>query len=524
MTISRESMTVSESEVTMVEMNDTYDKIDEELSGTGAGCLDIHSPLRSSMLYVGAFGVIGQLVALTTFTPFQLAANVGKQTTEIGATLLTFGIGLFLGVMSLKSKSISVDILMLVISAITVVVLIALPFNRSFAMLWFYQFILGLCLSAVETGAMFLIRKINGKDAGVWLGLTGSSLSIGFFIVPLVMLITDDNIYAEYFMVAVCMAVLALLLLYKVISNPDLEIKDPENKLNKENIISVQIELQNDDQVHRHKALEGHSDDEAPATDLGIKKNIDSDDETVCAGYETPSEIDIDQGNEDRRLDANAVSSTSQHYHVEFVIFAILFIFVGMENSIGVYLQQYLDEAEHLDTGLKNSYQTVFICLSSLSKFIVPLYQYYFPKPYQIRFMLNICNCLNVICVLVWVIFSDVGNANQSLRGNSVLFYFFLAMNGLFTGGSMSLMYDVVNSLTFANRTSTMIMTSGIYIGSSLYPWLLSVIWESGTSDYRHEVYPYSTLAMAILVTCLCPVLPFVSYIPNNGDEVIVKS
>jgi len=186
-------------------------------------------------------------------------------------------------------------------------------------------------------------------------------------------------------------------------------------------------------------------------------------------------------------------------------------------------LQQYLAESVHVELETKNSYQTVFTIASSVSKFLIPLYQYHFPDPPQICLLLNVSNILNVIAVLVWYLASDAGNIdaclvddgvgmNYSISANRSVFYVFLTFNGLVTGGTMSLIYDLVNVYTNANMTSTMILTSGIYIGSSLYPWLVSVVWEAQSASTRHMVYPTGTLIASIIILCSCPSMQFLSY------------
>ena len=517
--------------------------------------VDLTTRAASSWLYVSLFTNVGLLVALTTFTPFQLAANVGEDTTGIGSTLAAYGIGLFAGLVSLHIKFWSVDTLMVIILIATTIAQVALPFNKSLGMLYVYQFIGGMCLSNVETGAMYMVRKINGKKAGVWLGLTGSFMAMGFFTIPMVMLITDDNIYAEYLLVAACLLVSTALLLYKIKQDRDVvasaagggavlvattdadeeEASENDDQDHVDTAASEGIEMMKAKAKAKAKVEEAiakgkgnDSDSDADTVDL----NVPHGEQSGHAELSLKSLTDGSDDDNDNKLNEEdkVQDREPRHFYVEYVSLFILFLFVGMENSIGVYLQQYLVESVHLEIADKNSYQTVFTIASSASKFLIPLYQYHYPKPKQIRFLLNLSNILNVIFIVVWYAASDAGNIDanvengpsgmvHSLATNKAMFYMFLTMNGLVTGGTMSLIYDTVNVLTDANMTSTMILTSGIYIGSSVYPWLVSVVWEACSETTGHMVYPTGTLIASVVIMFVSPLMQYVSYVPNGGDR-----
>jgi len=414
--------------------------------------------LSSTYVYTGMSLVAGLLVSLGTFTIYQLAENVGQDTTDVGSIFAPYGVGLFVGLFSVKWKTIRLDILMSVSLLLTTIVLIILPFNRSKTMLYPYQFVLGLQLAIIETGSIYQVRKLQGKAAGVWLGLTGSCLSVGFILLPLMMAITRNNIYAEYFFVAACTAAAAILLLHK---------------------------------AHKEATVSSTPSSSSSSSDaIGVASDI--------------------KGN-------------NPHYRVEMLLSFLFLIYVGMDSSIGVFLQQYLDENPALDASRKNGYQMLFISTTTASKLLVPLYQYYFPKPRQIRYFLYALNFLSFLAALMWVLLSPLGNGttpaadsySSAALTEQSLFWMFLAVNGFATGGIMSLAYDVCNSLTTASRSGVMFLTGGIYVGSSVFPWVYSGIWNGKEGTRRHEVYPVMILVVSLLGFLLFPVLPYISYVPD---------
>ena len=448
--------------------------------------------LSSTYIYTGMFIIAGLLVSLNTFTIYQLAENVGQDTTDVGSIFVPYGAGLFVGLLSVKWKTIRLDTLMSCVLLLTTVVLIVLPFNKSKTMLYPYQFVLGLVLAVIETGSMYQVRMIQGKAAGVWLGLTGSCLSVGFFLLPLVMVITKNNIYAEYVLVAICTALSGLVLLVKTKRKCDVAATSGTEKATEALQERRGIEL---------SSVSGEAPTELPEASL----------EAVCL-------VDGRQASRQPKGSGN-----NPHYWVEISICLLFILFVGMENSIGVFLQQYLDENQALDAGNKNRYQMLFISTASASKLLVPAYQYYFPDPKKIRLCLYTLNFFAFLAALVWVLLTPVGGATAPTvdfvssvsKREQGAFTMFLAVNGLSTGGTMSLAYDVCNSLTFTSRTGVMFLTGSIYIGSSFFAWVFSSVWNGTSGTRRHEVYPIMVLSISLLVFLFFPLLPYISYMSD---------
>lgn len=466
--------------------------------------------LSSTYVYTGMFIVAGLLVSLNTFTIYQLAENVGQDTTDVGSIFAPYGVGLFVGLISVKWKTIRLDILMSSALLLTTAVLIILPFNKSKTMLYPYQFVLGLVLAVVETGSMYQVRKIQGKDAGVWLGLTGSCLSVGFFLLPLVMAITKNNIYAEYFFVAVCTAVSAILLLLKA---------------KRESVSGKELGAIDEDGVKQARQEGGDIELMSVNTAGKAPQDAQKDEIDTAASLEAVCLEEVGEGLVSGA--AGGSSTNNPHYWVEILICFCFILFVGMENSIGVFLQQYLDENQALDAGRKNDYQMLFISTASASKLLVPVFQYYFPDPKKIRYCLYVLNLLSFLAALIWVLLSPLGSGTEPAADFSAsaaakeqgAFMMFLAVNGLTTGGTMSLVYDVCNSLTIASRTGVMFLTGGIYIGSSFFTWVYSGIWNGKEGTRRHEVYPVMVLSITLAVLLLFPLLPYLSYLPNYDSR-----
>ncbi len=455
----------------------------------------------STYVYVSLFGLAGALISVGTFTVYQLASNVGTDTTGLGSMFAPYGGGLFVGLLSVKVKKLSLDAMLIGILIAATAVLILLPFNKVLNMLYLYQFILGASLAFIETGCMYQIRILQGSQSGVYLGLTGVFMSGGYFLIPLVMLLSKNNIYVEYFVVAGGTLIAAMGLLFK-----------SKHEMN--------VTMQKRDVTNESKAPE-----------LESSLNQEVGDSTIEMTPLNDSAADPVQlwGLPAAESDSKTETSTSptaknDHYRVELLLCFLFFIFVGQENSIGVFLSQYLTENPAMDSGDYNAYQMIFIATASAGKLLVPVLQWYFPHPRQVRMIINISNVLVLIVTVLWVFVSSAlsthDNNNMEIfpedRSQRKWFCAFLAVDGIAAGGTLSLAYDVANSITRTSRTGIMLLTGGIYLGSSFFTWIFSSIWQAQEGINRHQVYPIMMVIIKLTITLLFPVLPFISYIDES--------
>ena len=163
--------------------------------------------------YMLAMGVCGIVLVALGSTLDDLAANVGKDATEIGSVFIARGIGAVFGaIFSAKlyrwfQGNHVMSAAMLLISAF----LFGLPFNRSNVWLHMYFLALGLCTAVTDTGCQIMTRKLHGKNAGPWLGANTVAFGISGAFVPLIGIITESLTIQYYVISGIIMGVTFLI-------------------------------------------------------------------------------------------------------------------------------------------------------------------------------------------------------------------------------------------------------------------------------------------------------------------------
>ena len=154
---------------------------------------------RLGVSYMGAMGVCGLVLVAIASNLNHLAENCGTEFLKIGSVFIARGFGAIFGtILSAKlyatfpgNETIAGSLFLVVI------MLIALPSCTSVIILHIYFFLCGFGTALTDTGCQIMTRKIQGKNAGPWLGANTVCFGLCGAIVPIIELSTSD-LYAQY--------------------------------------------------------------------------------------------------------------------------------------------------------------------------------------------------------------------------------------------------------------------------------------------------------------------------------------
>jgi hypothetical protein len=149
-----------------------------------------------------------------------LAANVGKDATEVGTVFVTRGCGAIFGaVFSAKLYQWFPGNYVMFVGLLCIsVLLVMLPFNKSNVVLHVLFLFLGVGTAITDTGCQIMTRKLHGKSAGPWLGANTVAVGISGAFVPLIEIFTK-SIFVQYF--ALTLIVFSVSLLIGLGPNPE---------------------------------------------------------------------------------------------------------------------------------------------------------------------------------------------------------------------------------------------------------------------------------------------------------------
>ena len=136
--------------------------------------LDEHKWHKTSLGigYMLAMGVCGVVLVALGSSLEDLAENIGLESTDIGTVFIARGVGAIFGaVISAKIyRWFPGNLVMTIALTLIIVLLLSLPFNKSYIILHVYFLFLGLGTAVTDTGCQIMTRKVHGKKAGPWLG------------------------------------------------------------------------------------------------------------------------------------------------------------------------------------------------------------------------------------------------------------------------------------------------------------------------------------------------------------------
>jgi hypothetical protein len=141
-----------------------------------------------------------------------------------------------------------------------------------------------------------------------------------------------------------------------------------------------------------------------------------------------------------------------------------------------------------------------------VGKLFVPYLQFRYPTTKGHLWMILINNAMVILVCVAY----DLDSARSA-----AMLYTFLALSGVFTGGTVGLLFAVNGMATDNTHISTIIMTTGLFLGISLYPFLFAVMVET-VSDSLAVVYVVSVLTSISVATLLVLVVPHVQYRPDH--------
>jgi hypothetical protein len=99
---------------------------------------------------------------------------------------------------------------MTVALALIIILLLYLPFNKSYVLLHVYFLFLGFGTAVTDTGCQIMTRKVHGKKAGPWLGANTVSFGITGALVPLIETLTY-KLSVQYLVIAGLVFIITLL-------------------------------------------------------------------------------------------------------------------------------------------------------------------------------------------------------------------------------------------------------------------------------------------------------------------------
>lgn len=118
-------------------------------------------------------GVLGIVLVTLASTFIDLASNTGNVSTDCGSVFISRGFGALIG--SLASTTIYHYIngkyVIIFTFIVTIIVFGLLPFNKSYELLVFYYFLMGIVTSIADFGCGKLTRLVYNKKSGPWLGM-----------------------------------------------------------------------------------------------------------------------------------------------------------------------------------------------------------------------------------------------------------------------------------------------------------------------------------------------------------------
>ena len=167
----------------------------------------------TSIGYMLAMGICGIVLVALGSTLSMLAANVGKNATEVGTVFVARGCGAIFGaVFSAKLYQWFPGNYVMFVGLLCIsVLLVMLPFNKSNLVLHVLFLFLGVGTAITDTGCQIMTRKLHGKTAGPWLGANTVSFGISGAFVPLIEIFTT-SIFIQYFALTWIVFCVALLL------------------------------------------------------------------------------------------------------------------------------------------------------------------------------------------------------------------------------------------------------------------------------------------------------------------------
>jgi predicted MFS family arabinose efflux permease len=137
---------------------------------------------------LSCYVVCGLIIAALSASIQDIAANVGRQSTDIASVYVARGVGSVIGSFAsapIFDRNNAVQWLVYTYFA-TAAAMIWIPYIDSLMSLHIAYFVIGAVTSLISAGSILLLRKIHREHAGPWLGALGAALVSAGIIVPVV--------------------------------------------------------------------------------------------------------------------------------------------------------------------------------------------------------------------------------------------------------------------------------------------------------------------------------------------------
>jgi len=164
-----------------------------------------------------AMGVCGVVLTAIGSTLDEIAVNCGTTSTAVGTVFIARGAGAVAGALvsaKLYSPPTKGNTVMMCTMVVLTGLLVYIPFLTNVVGLHIIFCGLGFCTAVTDTGCQIMTRKVQGVQAGPWLGANTVVFGVAGALVPLVDIITTDlfTMYATLSTVSVITLVTLLAL------------------------------------------------------------------------------------------------------------------------------------------------------------------------------------------------------------------------------------------------------------------------------------------------------------------------
>lgn len=432
-----------------------------------------------------------------------LAANVGRTSTDIGTVYVARGVGGIIG--SFMSFPLfehynAVRSLM-ILHVVTFIAMMWLPVITDVVSLHIAYFVVGLVTAVIQAGSMVLLRKYHKEKAGPWLGAFGAAFCSAGLLVPAVQLVVPSFHYQFYvFSGIVFIGLIWLLLLPHIaedihdhhyhahlVDKEEIEMAVREGKGQLERQLSVK------QMVQRVEAGEINGNASEKSNNFDVRSHSYASVEGTDLNFEWVEDEEAPQPEE------------GKHYYVELVIATMIFFLIGGGDTVTFYLETYVDMTGVTDSESKAELLLIFFLFSLVGDILGIIGQ------------IGVSDRGLSLQLLGMFTVGTIAMASVVLFPNSenVLWYGVAAL-GLSNAPSISYSFGLNNRLTSPTASSTAIIILGLNLGVSLIPYVTSLLWNW----YDQPLYlPLSALICTAIAIPLLFIAPKLSYAQRPADS-----
>lgn len=161
------------------------------------------------------------------------------------------------------------------------------------------------------------------------------------------------------------------------------------------------------------------------------------------------------------------------HYHVEIVLSAMVFMYIGGKVALTGYLYTFVEETLMIDPNNETSALLVLWVFITIGR-LCGVYDQAYVNNTTLPIHLFVLSAAATMAMLSIAVF----------HGHSTALWLGLAFFGIFNGPCVGYCYDMNNRLTSPSEESMAIVMLGLNMGASIVPWLVATVWDATGSPY----------------------------------------